>query len=81
MYCAEKRINKCKIAIKDLPNCYTPSLVPNYTLYWRETQYPMFWMHFAAALENISWTDMYHKMDYCIKTVKNYKPLLDFHFW
>ena len=81
MYCFEKRINPCKRKIKDLPPGDTPSYIPNYVLDWSQTQHPTFWMHFASSLYGISWKHMEENMDDCVKKVKNYKGLLDFHFW
>ena len=81
MYCVEKRINTCKRKIKDLSTGYPPSYIPNSVLFWNQTQYPTFWMHLAESLIGISWQYMEKNMDDCVKRVKNYKYLLDFHFW
>lgn len=81
MYYFEKRINTCKRKIKDLPPNYPPSYIPNYVLFWNQTQHPTFWMHLASSLAGISWKYMEENMDDCVKKVKNYKGLLDFHFW
>jgi hypothetical protein len=81
MYCFEKRINTCKRKIKDLSMGYPPSYIPNYVLIWNQTQYPTFWMHLASSLIGISWQHMEDDMDDCVKLVKNYKYLVDFHFW
>lgn len=81
MYCTEKRINTCKRKIKDLSMGYPPSYIPNYVLFWNQTQYPTFWMHLASSLVGISWNRLECNMDDCVKRVKKYKYLLDFHFW
>ena len=81
MYCLEKRVNTCEKKIKDLSPDYPPSVIPNYTLCWIKTQHPAFWMHLASSLVGISWQCMEENMDDCVKRVKNYKGLLDFHFW
>ena len=81
MYCFEKRINPCERKIKDLPPAYPPSVIPNYVLVWIKTQRPAFWMNFASSLVEISWHHLEYNMDDCVKRVKNYKGLLDFHFW
>ena len=81
MYCFEKRINTCKRKIKDLSTGYPPSYIPNGVLFWNQTQHPTFWMHLASSLVGISWDCLEYNMDDCVKKVKNYKGLLDFHFW
>lgn len=81
MYCFEKRINPCERKIKDLPPGFPPSLILNFVLFWGLTQYPTFWAHIALSLVGISWDNLEHDFDDCVKRVKNYKGLLDFHFW
>ena len=81
MYCFEKRINTCKRKIKELSQFYPPSYIPNSVLFWNQTQHPTFWMHLASSLVGISWDCLEYNMDDCVKKVKNYKGLLDFHFW
>lgn len=81
MFCAEKRINTCNRTIKDVQNHYPPSYIPTFVLYWGETRHPTFWMEFSSSLYGISWVKLEHDMDDCVKIVKNYKGLLDFHFW
>lgn len=81
MYCNEKHINSCKTAFKDIESSYTPSYVIICTLCWAETHHPTFWMNLSASLCGISWNKLESDMDDCVKIVKNYKGLLDFHFW
>ena len=81
MYYTEKKMNSNPHKLEELGINVQLSHYFNVTLYWNETQYPLFWAALCDSLVNYSLRDLAYDMEGVVRKIKLNKELCQYKFW